>query len=165
MKKFKARWEISKNWQLVFPFLGVLTLIYCSYRIASLLFDRNDTSKIVFLIFLSAVLYFVLLKITLWLFKKLEKKWIVQYKWEMIRIFLVFAFTGTSSVFIGRPIIKLLGIHQDAMNPLLYWFLYIIIGLIFYQILLLFFGWIMGQFEFFWNFEKKILKRFTFRKK
>ena len=30
----------------------------------------------------------------------------------------------------------------------MYWFLYIIIGLIFYQILLVFFGWLFGQFQF-----------------
>jgi hypothetical protein len=83
----------------------------------------------------------------------------------MIRIFLVFAFTGTSSVFVGRPIIKLLGITQDVLNPFLYWFLYIIIGLIFYQILLLIFGWLLGQFRFFWEFEKKIFKRFSFKHK
>ena len=160
MNKFKEKWEIKKNWQLLFPFLGVLALLYCSYRIASIFFDRTDTSKLFYLIVLSFILYFVFLKISLWLFKKLENRWIVKYKWEMIRIFLVFAFTGTSSVFVGKPIIKLLGISQDSMNPILYWFLYIFIGLVFYQILLLFFGWLLGQFQFFWDFEKKIFKRF-----
>jgi len=164
MKKFKERWEIEKNWQLLFPFLGIITLLYCSYRLASLFFDRKDSSKLLFLVILSIILYFILLKVSLWLFKKLENRWIVKYKWEMVRIFLVFAFTGTSSVFIGKPIIGFLGISQDSMNPILYWFLYILIGLIFYQILLLFFGWLLGQFQFFWKFEKKIFKRFVGKK-
>lgn len=164
MKKFKEKWEIEKNWQLLFPFLGIITLLYCSYRLASLFFDRTDSSKLIFLVFLSIVLYFVLLKVSLWFFKKLENRWIVKYKWEMIRIFLVFAFTGTSSVFVGRPIIKFLGISQDSLDPILYWFLYILIGLIFYQILLLFFGWLLGQFQFFWDFEKKMFNRFGGKK-
>lgn len=161
MKKFKEKWEIQKNWQLLFPFLGVLVLLYCCYRLASIFFDRTDSSQLTYLVLLSIVIYFVLLKVTLWLFKKLENKWVVTYKWEMIRIFIVFAFTGTSSVFVGKPIIKFLGITQDSLNPFVYWFLYIFIGLVFYQILLLFFGWLFGQFKFFWEFEKKMLSRFT----
>ena len=101
-----------------------------------------------------------MVRFTLFLFKKLENKWKVNYKWEMIRIFMVFAITGSSSVFIGRPLIAFLGITKENLNPFIYWVLYIIIGLIFYQILLVFYGWLFGQFQFFWNFEKKMLRRF-----
>ena len=82
------------------------------------------------------------------------------YRWELITIFIVFALTGSSSVFVGRPLIKFIGITKENLNPFIYWFLYIIIGLIFYQILLVCFGWLFGQFKFFWNFEKKMLRRF-----
>ncbi|MGA0828911.1 MAG: DUF6787 family protein, partial [Flavobacteriaceae bacterium] len=43
--------------------------------------------------------------------------------------------------------------------PVIYWPLRI--GLIFplYQLLLVFFGALFGQFRFFWNFEKKMLRR------
>ncbi|MBO6631685.1 MAG: diacylglyceryl transferase [Psychroserpens sp.] len=82
----------------------------------------------------------------------------------MIRIFIVFAITGSSSVFVGRPIMKLIGITKENLNPFIYWVLFIIIGLIFYQILLVFFGWLFGQGKFFWEFEKKMLKRFGFGK-
>ena len=40
----------------------------------------------------------------------------------------------------------------------------IIIGLIFYQMLLVFFGWLFGQFQFFWEFEKKMLRRFGLKR-
>ena len=102
--------------------------------------------------------------LTLKLFKILEKRWILDYKWEMIRVFLVFAVTGSSSLFIGRPIIQLLGITKENLNPILYWILFIIIGLIFYQILLVTFGWLFGQFKFFWEFEKKMLRRFGLKR-
>lgn len=164
MKTFKDRWEIKKNWQLLFPFLGVLTLLYCSYRLASIFFDRHDSSKLIYLIFLSVIFYFILLKISLWLFKKLENRWIVNYKWEMIRIFLVFAFTGTSCMIISKPIMNLFGITLESLNSSLFWLLYIFISLIAYQFLLVAFGWLFGQFQFFWNFEKKILKRIGFSK-
>jgi len=78
----------------------------------------------------------------------------------MIRVFIVFAITGSSSVFVGRPIMKIIGITKENLNPFIYWILFIIIGLIFYQILLVTFGWLFGQFNFFWEFEKKMLKRF-----
>ena len=87
----------------------------------------------------------------------------VNYKWEMIRIFIVFALTGSASVFIGRPIIKLLGVTPDNLG-MAYWGLNIAMCIIFYQILLVFFGWLLGQFVFFWEFEKKMLRRFGFGK-
>jgi len=155
MKAFKQRWQIQQNWQLLFPILGVLGLLYSSYKLANLFFDN-----IYLKIGLTLVITFVLLKFTLFLFSKLENKWKVTYRWELITIFIVFALTGSSSVFVGRPLIKFIGITKENLNPIVYWFLYIIIGLIFYQILLVCFGWLFGQFQFFWNFEKKMLKRF-----
>ncbi|NNK81890.1 MAG: hypothetical protein HKO92_02080 [Flavobacteriaceae bacterium] len=164
MIKFKKRWEIKKNWQLLFPFLGIISLFYCAYRLASIFFDRHDDSKIIYMVILSIILYFVLLKITLWLFKKLENRWIVTHKWEMIRIFIVFAVTGTSCMFVSKPIMNLFGITLESLNANLYWFLFVFISLIAYQFLLVTFGWLFGQFQFFWNFEKKILKRIGFSK-
>ncbi|WP_452598100.1 DUF6787 family protein [Pontimicrobium sp. MEBiC01747] len=157
MEQFKNRWQIKENWQLLFPFLGLVGTFYSAYKLA-LVFTR--TYPLVLTIVTTLVISFLLIRFFLYLFKKLEKKWVVEHKWEMIRIFIVFAITGSSSVFIGRPIIKFLGITKDNLNVLIYWILYIIIGLIFYQILLVTFGWLFGQFQFFWAFEKKMLRRF-----
>lgn len=155
MENFKKLWEIQHNWQLLFPILGLLGLIYSSYKLAKLL-AGDFHLLLIFLI--SIIFFFVLLKFFLFCFKKLKDKWVVTYRWEMIRIFLVFAFTGSSSVFIGRPIMAIIGITKENLNPFVYWVLYIIIGLIFYQLLLVFFGWVFGQFQFFWEFEKKMLR-------
>lgn len=157
MEHFKARWDIVKNWQLIFPIFGVLILFYSSFRLTNLfLREYHITLKIA----LALLIFFILLKFILFLFKKLEKKWIVTHRWELIRIFMVFAITGSSSLFAGRPIIKLMGITKENLNIYVYWFLYIIIGIIFYQILLVTFGWLFGQFKFFWEFEKKMIRRF-----
>jgi hypothetical protein len=161
MQKFKQRWEIQHNWQLIFPLFGILGLLYSSYKLSFLFYSNT---KIYINVFITLVLTWLLLKFVLYLFKKLEKKWVLTYKWEMIRVFMVFAITGSSSVFVGKPIIKLLGITKDNLSPALYWILYIFIGIIFYQILLVCIAWLFGQFEFFWNFEKKMLKRFGLKR-
>jgi hypothetical protein len=155
MEKFKSRWEIQHNWQLLFPFFGIIILGYSAFKIANAFLKDY---QLIFIIIASIITFVLLLKLVLFFFKKLEKKWILDYKWEMIRVFMVFAVTGSSSLFVGRPVIKLLGITKENLNPLLYWILFIIIGLIFYQILLVSFGWLFGQ------FEKKMLRRFGLKR-
>lgn len=161
MEKFKKHWEIQHNWQLLFPFFGLLGLGYSAFKIAKALLSEFS---IVYVILVSIIVFYLLLKITLFLFKKLEKKWILDYKWEMIRVFIVFAITGSSSLLVGRPFMEYIGITKENLNPTLYWILFIIIGLIFYQILLVFFGSLLGQFKFFWEFEKKMLRRFGLKR-
>jgi hypothetical protein len=80
---------------------------------------------------------------------KLENKWIVDQRWELIRIFIVFAITGSSSMLISRPVVKLIDSSFKNLNIIFYWFIFIFVSLTFYQILLIFWGWLLGQFEFF----------------
>jgi len=157
MQEFKKRWEITKNWQLLFPIIGLLGLFYSGYKIAGLF---RQEYHIAFQIVFALLITFFLLKLVLLIFKKLEKKWVVKYRWEIIRIFIVFAITGSSSLFVGRPFIKLLGITKENLNIVVYWILYTIFALVFYQILLVTIGYLMGQGKFFWEFEKKMLRRF-----
>ncbi|MEP5254078.1 DUF6787 family protein [Winogradskyella rapida] len=161
MEKFKKHWEIQHNWQLLFPFLGLVILGYSAFKIAN---GILKTYGLIISIVAAIAIFFVLLKFILFIFKKLEKKWILDYKWEMIRVFMVFAITGSSSLFVGRPLIYAIGITKENLNPILYWFLFLIIGLIFYQILLVSYGWLFGQFKFFWEFEKKMLRRFGLKR-
>lgn len=157
MEKFKQRWEIQKNWQLLFPILGLLVTFYSAYRLSSRLANELHFS---IQIVLTILIAYALIRFFLFLFTKVEKRWKVTYRWEMIAIFIVFALTGSSSLFVGRPLMKWIGITKENLNIIVYWILFIIIGLIFYQILLVTFGWLFGQHKFFWEFEKKMLKRF-----
>lgn len=152
---FKQKWQISKNWQLLYPILGVLGCIYIGYKIVAKIIDTPHWVSIVF----GVALGLVFVKLCLFFINKLESKWVVKQRWELIRIFFVFAITGSSSVAVGRPLIKWIGISQSNFNSFFYWMVFVFANLIIYQILLIFWGYILGELNFFWNFEKKMLRR------
>ena len=89
-----------------------------------------------------------------------KKKWGIETNFQLIIILLVFAITGSSSVKFANPLIDFIGITPDKVYWLLYWTLNILITFGLYQVLLLIFGTLFGQFKFFWEFEKKMLSRF-----
>ena len=156
MKDFKAKWQIDNNWQLIAPLVGVLLSFFSGYRIASKLIKNEHLILLSTTTLVSSIL---IIKLCVFVINKLENKWIVNQKWELIRIFIVFAVTGSSSVFVGRPFINWIGISLETLPSPIYWFLFLLISLILYQILLLALGWLSGQFTFFWEFEKRFLKR------
>jgi hypothetical protein len=160
MEDFKKQWQITKNWQLLFPFTGLTSSIYFGIKLSFKILNQNFILEII----VGILLGILIVKLCIFFINKLEKKWIVNQRWELIRIFLIFALTGSSSVFVGRPFIKLLGVSKDNLHISVYYALFIVISLVFYQILLLFWGWILGQFDFFWRFEKKMLKRLGLKK-
>jgi len=163
MKALKERWEISKNWQLLYPVLGMLMVIATAYLISRRLLHaiklNNTEWEWPFTLLSTALGSYVVLKLCFWCFKKLEDRWVVDHKWQMIAIFIVFAVTGSISAKLAEPLTHVIGIDSDTSNPWLYWPVRILIILPIYQILLVGFGWLFGQFRFFWNFEKKMLKR------
>lgn len=92
-------------------------------------------------------------------FEKLKSRWELTSNWQVAVVFFVFAITGSTSVKVATPILEFLGITND-MNPFLYWPIRIIAIFPAYQVLLIIFGTLCGQFRFFWNFEKKMFSRF-----
>ena len=153
---FKEKWQITKNWQLIYPTFGILGSFYLGLKISFNVIKTPIWLSVSF----GLIFGYVFLKLCLFFINKLETKWQVDKRWELIRIFIIFAITGSSSMLIGRPAIKLIGITTNQLSPMLYWILFALIGLVFYQILLVFWGYVLGQFDFFWNFEKKMLRRF-----
>jgi len=91
--------------------------------------------------------------------KKLKDRWGIDSNWQLFIIFLVFAVTGSSSAKLASPLCDLLNITQDNTHWSIYWTLRILLIFPIYQVLLVSFGWIFGQFQFFWAFEKKMLSR------
>lgn len=161
MNWFKQRWDIQKNWQLLYPLIGLLGLFYSSYKLA-LLFIKDS---LLYSTLLAIVICTVLLVFTLWLFKKLAPRWNVIQRWQMIRIFIVFAITGSLSLVLTKPIFNLIGFIKENFNSnglylTLYYILKIVLVLPFYNVLLIFFGWVFNEFEFFYTFALKMAKRF-----
>ena len=165
MQKFKQTWEISKNWQLLYPIFGILGLIYSAYKISVAIFKDSIFLNVIGVI----VLFYVLLKVTVFILKKLEKRWIVNERWQIIRIFIIFAITGTSSLYVTNPILNFIGLTKEGFSDsglqlTFYYILKFIAILPFYQILLLIFGWILGEYKFFASFVKKMMNRFKSKK-
>ncbi len=90
---------------------------------------------------------------------KLKERWNIDSNWQVIAIIVVFAVTGSTASLIGKPILAYLNISPETFTTLGYWVVRIILLFIMYQFLLVCFGWLFGQFEFFWNFEKKMIRR------
>ncbi|UZO79687.1 prolipoprotein diacylglyceryl transferase [Aquimarina sp. ERC-38] len=167
MQKFKERWEITQTWQLIFPFLGILGLLLSGYLIGRGLLKLIDmkltnTLENIVATAITLIIAFVLLQITLLIFKPLAKKWKVNRRWELIAIFIVFAITGSTAARLSDPLLHSVGLTPENTNPWLYWPVRILIIFPVYQVLLIFIGWLFGQFRFFWNFEKRMLKRMGF---
>lgn len=91
--------------------------------------------------------------------EKLKARWGIENNWEIIVILIVFAVTGSTASYIGKPILSFLNISPETLSSVGYWTIRIILLFIVYQFLLVFFGWVFGQYRFFWNFEKKMLRR------
>jgi len=89
---------------------------------------------------------------------KLKQRWGITSNFQLVIIFIVFAITGSSSAYLSKPVLAWMGVTKDIMSIWLYIPLYLILIFPIYQVLLVFFGFIFGQFKFFWAFEKKMLK-------
>jgi len=92
---------------------------------------------------------------------KLQKRWGVS-AWRVIIILIVFALTGTTILFIKAPILDF--IVGENEKTWVHSVIYFILILPIYNIILLIYGALLGQFKFFWEFEKKFLNRIFSRK-
>jgi hypothetical protein len=96
------------------------------------------------------------------MFEKLKQHWKVGGT-QLFLILCVFAITGTTTAYISRMITTWIGLTPES--PL--WQRALLRGsvLLFgYQFIILLVSIPFGQFKFFWNYEKKILKRFGLMK-
>ncbi|MDC8001751.1 diacylglyceryl transferase [Aequorivita todarodis] len=89
--------------------------------------------------------------------KKLKQRWNIKTNGQLFIIFLVFAITGSSAAKLAAPVTDLFEIKKE-MGWYIYWPFRILIIFPIYQVLLVFFGWVFGEFAFFWNFVKKMLR-------
>lgn len=89
--------------------------------------------------------------------EKLKNRWNLKSTTQVIIVLIVFACTGTTVLLIKRPLFAYW--FPDGEKPLWASITYFILILPVYNVFLLFYGFVFGQFKFFWEFEKKFFKR------
>jgi hypothetical protein len=89
------------------------------------------------------------------MFKSLQEKWKVSST-QLALIICVFAITGTLTAWCSRQITSWLEIEKGSGW---YWATKILVLIFGYQVIILLVSIPFGQFSFFWNYEKKILRR------
>lgn len=95
--------------------------------------------------------------------QRLAKRWNVSPARVGI-ILVVFACTGFTVLFLKRPLVAWAS-GGEGDPPLLFSILYYILILPVYNLLLLAYGALLGQFSFFWAFEKRFFARLLGRRK
>lgn len=98
---------------------------------------------------------------TSWI-QRLQERWKLKSLWQVIVVLIVFCLTGTTVLFIKKPLFALVG--MESLEGWIKWVIYILIMYPLYSVLLISFGALLGQFQFFWNFKKKMFKRMLFIK-
>ena len=87
----------------------------------------------------------------------------IQSFYQFMVIMLIFAITGSLSLYITVELFQFIGLQAENLNPIIFWPIRIILLFIIYQVLLLLVALPFGQFQYFWKFEKKFLNRFRFK--
>ena len=97
------------------------------------------------------------------MFNRLKQKWKVSTT-QLILILCTFAVTGTLTAYISRSITVWVGFNDNTfwLWKLLLRLFILVFG---YQVIILIVAFFFGQFSFFWNFEKKLLRFFGIGKK
>ena len=95
--------------------------------------------------------------------QKLQQRWNAKNVWQVLAILLCFALTGTTIVWLMKPLLRFLFGNEI---PLWAKAAYYVLILPIYNLVLLFYGFIFGQFNFFLEFEKRFFRRIVslFRK-
>ncbi len=89
--------------------------------------------------------------------ERLRERWKLKSLWQVVVVLIVFACTGFTILFIKKPILHFLaGDEGDTATASVLYYIFI---LPLYNIVLLIYGFIFGQFEFFWHFEARFFNR------
>ena len=87
--------------------------------------------------------------------QRLRERWGVSAR-QVFIILTVFACTGFTVMFLKRPVVSVFtGGEQSTLFTVMYYVMILPI----YNLLLLVYGFLFGQFRFFWEFEKRFFRR------
>jgi Na+-driven multidrug efflux pump len=94
---------------------------------------------------------------------KLMHRWQLKSIWQVVIVLVVFACTGFTVLAVKKPLLNFLAAGQSEST--LASVLYYIFILPIYNVFLLAYGFLFGQFRFFWEFEKRTFNRIFRRSK
>ncbi|MDV3307344.1 MAG: prolipoprotein diacylglyceryl transferase [Cyclobacteriaceae bacterium] len=89
--------------------------------------------------------------------ERLRTRWKLKSAGQVVVVLFVFACTGFTVVFLKGPVLRLLA--GEPPFSITTTILYYVLILPVYNIILLAYGFLFGQFRFFWEFEKRFVKR------
>lgn len=95
--------------------------------------------------------------------EKLRLRWKLDTLWQVVIVLIVFACTGITIYFLKRPFLQV--IAGEKGRTIFAGILYYVLILPIYNVLLLGYGFVFGQFKFFWAFEKRIFNKMLGRSK
>lgn len=95
---------------------------------------------------------------------RLQTKWELSSVTQVLIVLLVFSLTGSTVVFLRKALFGWVG-FDGTTSLWLKTITYIAFVMPAYQVLLLGYGALFGQFQFFWSKEKKLLQRMRLMKK
>ncbi|MCH2449962.1 MAG: prolipoprotein diacylglyceryl transferase [Gracilimonas sp.] len=89
-------------------------------------------------------------------FEKLKERWGVDHFWQVGLILFIFSITGMTALYVRKYAFYLLGFNESTpfWEEAITWVLVVFPS---YQVLFLVYGFLLGQFDFVWRFEKKSL--------
>ena len=88
--------------------------------------------------------------------QKLMKIFKVQSLYQLVIVFIVFGITGSMSLVVSNYFLAIFDLDNIILS--------IIFILLIHQALLIIIGTLFGEFNYFWEMEKKILSRFKIKK-
>lgn len=90
--------------------------------------------------------------------EKLKERWGVENLWQVLLILFIFSITGMTALYVKKIFFGLFGFTDQTSFWIKTgtWILTVIPA---YQGLFLFYGFIFGQFEFVWRFEKESFRK------
>ena len=92
-------------------------------------------------------------------YDKMKNRWGVS-GWRVLAILITFTLTGSTIVWVKRPVLGFL--LPDDVAGWVYWTVYALIIVPLYQVILIIWGTLFGQFRFFWA-KEKAMGRFLLR--
>ena len=92
--------------------------------------------------------------------KSIYKRLLISSDSQFICVMLVFAITGSLSLYVSQYVFNAFNMDLVSMSPLVFWPVRILSVFVVYQVLLIIVAIPFGQFNYFLKVEKKMLKRF-----